>query len=358
MRIDELETPALLIEQPVLNANIERMAEYCRARQVNLRVDIGCHRIPMIAYKQIAAGACGIACRTMSEVQGFTDAGFNDILIPRSVLNVAELEGSLNVTEHFEIQLAADSLTAVNEIGGLSERVGLRTSILLEINDNGNRNQQQTSLETLEIVQRIMTLSSLKFAGIAIKLAASPVSPNVNEIISQFESAGIPIPVVSCAGDGNISQIHEVPQITELCVGAYALYDYSHVCRNKCTLADCALTVLTTVIETPSKNLAIVDAGMQNFTTTPLKHTNQLPALSRPLVGYRAKKAFGATKNYPSATLCHLEEVFGHLSMADNQFKVGEKVCIIPANSEATISAHDTFAFVQGNRVLEILPIL
>jgi len=53
-----------------------------------------------------------------------------------------------------------------------------------------------------------------------------------------------------------------------------------------------------------------------------------------------------------------LEEVFGHLSMADNQFKAGEKVCIIPANSETTISAHDTFAFVQGNRVLEILPIL
>ncbi len=37
---------------------------------------------------------------------------------------------------------------------------------------------------------------------------------------------------------------------------------------------------------------------------------------------------------------------------------VGEKVCIIPANLEATISAHDTFAFVQDDRVLEILPIL
>ncbi len=358
MQIDELETPALFIEQPVLNANIERMADRCRERQVNLRVDVGCHKIPMIAYKQLAAGACGIACRTMSEVQRFADAGFVDILVPRSALNDRELKALLNAAERFKIQFAADSSSAVNEIAGFTERKSLQCSIFIEIDDEGNRNLAMLPHDILELARRIIAVPSLKFAGITINLASPAVSRSINEIINRFKAVGISIPVLSCTGDDHLIQIDRFPQITELCVGVYALYDYSHVCRNECTPADCALAVLTTVIDTPSKNLAIVDAGMQNFTATPLKHTNQLPALSHPLVGYRAKKAFGATKNYPSATLCHLEEVFGHLSMADNQFKAGEKVCIIPANSETTISAHDTFAFVQGNRVLEILPIL
>lgn len=358
MQIDELETPALFIEQPVLNANIERMADRCRERQVNLRVDVGCHKIPMIAYKQLAAGASGIACRTMNEVQRFADAGFDDLLVPRSALSDAELIGLLNAAECFKIRFTADSSSAVNEIAALTLRASLQTSIFIEINDNGNSNRATIPRDILDIARRILAVPSLTFAGLVINLSSPTASRYVNEIIRRFRAAGISIPVLSCTGDDHLFGIDQFPQITELCVGAYALYDYSHVCRNECTIADCALAVLTTVIDTPSKNLAIVDAGMQNFTATPLKHTNQLPALSHPLVGYRAKKAFGATKNYPSATLCHLEEVFGHLSMADNQFKVGEKVCIIPANSETTISAHDTFAFVQGNRVLEILPIL
>ncbi len=358
MRIGELETPALLIEQPVSNANIERMADYCRAHQVNLRVDVGCHKIPMIAYKQIVVRACGIACRTLSEVQGFADAGFTDILIPRSVLNVRELESMLNLAKHLEVHLAADSLAAVNEISRLSEQMGLQTSILMEIDDNGNKKRPKTSLETLEIARRIIALPSLKLAGVVIKLASSVASTYVIETINRLETAGIPLPVVSCVDTGHLFQIHEIPQMTELCVGAYALFDYSHVCRNECTLADCALVVLATVIDTPSKNLAIVNAGTQTFTKTHPMHTDWLPAPSCPLAGDKAGKVFGVTKNSTSATLCHLTEAYGHLSMTDNQFMVGEKVCIIPANLEATISAHDTFAFVQDDRVLEILPIL
>ena len=357
MRIDELETPALLIEQPVLNANIERIAEYCRARQVNLRVDVGCHKIPMIAYKQLAAGACGIACRTLSEVQGFTDAGFDDILVPRSALNVVELDSLLNLVTHLEIHLTADSLAAVNEISRFSDPLNLKVPILIEIVNSGNRNRPSTSLDPVEIAQRIMHLPSLEFAGVVIKLAPSMVSAYVNELIRRFEDSGISIPVLSLTDNEPVFQINEVPQITELCVGTYALFDYSHVCRSECTLADCALAVLTTVIDTPSKNLAIVDAGLQTFTKTPTAHTNQLPALSYPPIGVSAEKVFGVTKCNPNA-LCYFAEDYGHLCMADNQFKVGDKVRIIPAHSEATIGAFDTFAFVQDNRVLEVLPIL
>lgn len=354
MRIDELETPALLIDQPVLNANIERMADYCRAHPVNLRVDVGSHKVPMIAYKQIVAGACGIACRTFSEVQGFADAGFDDILIQHSVLDTAELESLLHLAMHLEVHLTVDSLTAVDRISRLSEQIGLATSIFIEINDNGN--QPKAWPKTLDIARRIITLPSVTFAGVSVNFTGA--TAHMTEIVSRLEAAGMPIPAVSCENTVHPFQTHEVPRITELCVGAYALFDYSHVRRNECVLTDCALAVLTTVIDTPSKNLAIVDAGENTFGKISPAHTDEPPGLPGSPAADKTGKVFGITKTCPRATLCYLTESYGHLSTTDNRFKVGDRVCIIPANSEGTISAHDTFAFVQGNRVLEILPIL
>ena len=99
-----------------------------------------------------------------------------------------------------------------------------------------------------------------------------------------------------------------------------------------------------------------MDAGAQTFNTALSACAEKLPASSRPLVGGETEKVFGVAKNCPSATLCNLTGEYGHLSMGDNQFSVGEKALIIPAYAESTIGAHDTFAFFQGNRVLEILP--
>lgn len=356
MRIDELETPALLIDQPVLNANIERMADYCRAHQVNLRVDVGSHKVPMIAYKQIAAGACGIACGTLSEVQGFADAGFDDILIQHSDLGAAELDSLLHLAMHLEVHLTVDSLTAVDLISRLSEQIGLKTPILIEIHDDGNGDQPKKLPKSLEIARRIIALPGVTFAGVSVNFTED--TAHMTEIVSRLETAGIPIPAVSCVNTVHLFQTHEVPQITELCVGAYALFDYSHVRRNECTLTDCALAVLTTVIDTPSRNLAIVDAGENTFGKISPAHTDEPPGSPRSPAADKTGKVFGITKTCPRATLCYLTESYGHLSTTDNRFKVGDRVCIIPANSEGTISAHDTFAFVQGNRVLEILPIL
>ena len=150
MHINELKTPALLVEQPVLNANIERIVDYCRGHLVHLRVDVSSHKAPMIAYKQIAAGGCGIVCQTLSDVERFADAGFDNILIPHNTLRAGELDRLLHLSEHLSVYVAVNSRTAVEEISRASKRVGRRTPILMEIDENGERSGPQTFLETLE----------------------------------------------------------------------------------------------------------------------------------------------------------------------------------------------------------------
>ena len=360
MHINELKTPALLVEQPILNANIERMADYCRGHELNLRVDVSSHKAPMIAYKQITAGACGIACQTLSEVEGFIDAGFDDILIPHDVLRLEELDRLPRLSEYLSVYVASNSQTAVEEISRASKEVGRRTPILIEISESGKMGNSQTSLETLETAQRIIDCPNIDFVGLMAKLTSSRHSPHLLENLSRFEVAGILIPVVSGSGTRHVFQTHEVPEITELCIGAYVFYDLSHVYWNVCIPKDCALTILTTVVSTPSENFAILDAGAQTLTRTHLAPDNLLPTSSPLFVGDEPRKTFGVIKDYPDAILSDLTEEYGHLNTGkgNHQFKVGEKVRVIPVDSKATISVNDTFAFIRDNRVLEILPIL
>ena len=56
----ELDTPALYVDVDVLERNISRMQEQCRAWGVALRPHVKTHKIAEIAQMQLDAGAIGI----------------------------------------------------------------------------------------------------------------------------------------------------------------------------------------------------------------------------------------------------------------------------------------------------------
>ncbi|NMB55189.1 MAG: hypothetical protein GYA15_10860, partial [Leptolinea sp.] len=53
----ELDTPSLLVDLDVVEKNIQKMAEYCKARGINLRPHAKIYKAaPVFAWKQIQAG--------------------------------------------------------------------------------------------------------------------------------------------------------------------------------------------------------------------------------------------------------------------------------------------------------------
>ena len=59
MTIEELDTPAVLIDLDVLERNIRSMAAYCREHNLKLRPHTKTHKNAEIAKLQIQSGACG-----------------------------------------------------------------------------------------------------------------------------------------------------------------------------------------------------------------------------------------------------------------------------------------------------------
>src|SRR5215471_20981374 len=81
MPIEDLETPAVLVDLEVLERNIARQAERARAAGVKLRPHGKTHKIPEVGRMQLAAGASGLTLAKTGEAEVFADAGFDDLFL-------------------------------------------------------------------------------------------------------------------------------------------------------------------------------------------------------------------------------------------------------------------------------------
>ncbi len=91
MSVDEVDTPALLVDLGAFERNLARMAGIVESAGVRLRPHAKTHKCARIAHRQIALGAVGVCCRKVSEAEALIDAGVPDVLISNEVIGAAKL---------------------------------------------------------------------------------------------------------------------------------------------------------------------------------------------------------------------------------------------------------------------------
>ena len=128
LSIDDLDTPALLVDLDVLEANIARMAALCKKHGKAWRPHTKAMKTPEIARKLIDAGAIGVTCAKLGEAEVMAEGGIGDILIanqlagPRKMRRLAELARRADVIvaiDHAD-QARAISDAMMGATGGLS----------------------------------------------------------------------------------------------------------------------------------------------------------------------------------------------------------------------------------------------
>ena len=77
----DLQTPCLVVDRDVLDANLGAMAGHARDSGVFLRPHAKTHKCVEIAHRQLALGAVGLTVATVGEGEVFADAGFADVFI-------------------------------------------------------------------------------------------------------------------------------------------------------------------------------------------------------------------------------------------------------------------------------------
>ncbi|HEY2112734.1 MAG TPA: alanine racemase, partial [Dongiaceae bacterium] len=74
-----LDTPALLVDLDVMEANIARIAAVCRQHGVQWRPHIKGQKTIGIIRKELAAGAIGVTCAKLGEAEVMAQAGIRNI---------------------------------------------------------------------------------------------------------------------------------------------------------------------------------------------------------------------------------------------------------------------------------------
>ena len=81
MRLEEVDTPALVVELDAFERNFCFLMAAVAGRGVRVRAHAKTHKCPEIARLQVAAGAVGVCCKKVSEAEAMVEGGIGDVLV-------------------------------------------------------------------------------------------------------------------------------------------------------------------------------------------------------------------------------------------------------------------------------------
>lgn len=351
MLIEELDTPAVLIDLDVMERNMRRMATYCTEKGLRLRPHTKTHKIPELAHKQLELGACGITVAKPSEARVMVEAGIQDVLVAYPIVTDLKAKELAMLADMARIAVSLDSLEAVTTLSRQAVAHGVRIHVMVEIDVGFRRCGVSTEEQALSLARRIMDLPGLEFQGLMFypghMLAEEPerrrLLVEVNERIDRMQSAlsraGCAIECVSGGSTPTAYMSHEFRGVTEIRPGMYAFNDRNMLTINTCERSDCAVSVIVTVVSNAVTGRSIVDGGSKTFSSDGL------------LAGNR--EGYGLVVEDEDAKFIAVSEEHGHLNISGSSrtYRLGDRLTIIPNHVCATINMHDKVYATRDGKV-------
>ena len=332
--IHDLETPSVLIDLDLMEANIATMQSKCDALGIAFRPHIKTHKIPDIARRQLDAGATGIACQKVSEAEVFADAGFDDIQIPYNIVGARKTRRLAELAKRAKVTVTVDSLAVIDGIAAAAQEVGSTIHMMVELVSLGERTGT-TPQAALAFAQHIQAADNLRFAGVMIYPSDAAIRPRLQEALSLLEAAGIEVEHVSGGGSGAISAMHLLPELTEMRVGTCIFWDWNSVSAGYAGFDNCAMRVRASVVSANDPGRVILDSG------------------SKSIQSETVDGQFGYIAEYPAARIYKVNEEHGYVDFGAHESlpSVGDIVHIIPVHTCVVTNLHNQLYGLRGDKI-------
>jgi len=279
--IDDLSTPALLLDLDVLDNNLDHMAKRTESLGVRLRPHVKTHKCPEIAERQRRRGAAGLTVSTLYEAAVFADHGFDDITWAFPLI-LSRIDDALALAARIDLGLLIDSRTALDALR--AKHAGPRPlRIWLKVDCGYHRaGVDPESEEAVELPRAIEADPNLTFAGVLTHSGHAYHAADRAEMIriaeqerrvmadvgERIRAAGVDVPQASVGSTPAMSVVESLEGITEARPGNYAFYDYMQCALGSCGPQDCAVSVLSSVVS-EMRDHSVVDAGALAMSADP-----------------------------------------------------------------------------------------
>src|SRR5229473_2092342 len=139
MPLDEVDTPALMIDLDAFERNLRRLADRVQGSGVRLRPHAKTHKCPVIALKQIELGAVGVCVQKVSEAEAMVYGGVRDVLVTNEIVGRQKLRHLMALAHTARIGVCADDPAQVADLEEAAREAGVTLPVHVEINMGGNR---------------------------------------------------------------------------------------------------------------------------------------------------------------------------------------------------------------------------
>jgi 3-hydroxy-D-aspartate aldolase len=351
MRIDEVDTPALLIDLPAFEANLDRMAASLEGTGVRLRAHAKTHKSPVIARLQMARGAVGQCVQKVAEAEILAWGGVPDIIVTNQVVGAAKLARLAALARITRIAVCADDVRQVDALDAAAGDAGVRLGILVEIDVGMGRCGVAAGPDAVALAQRIAWSRNLEFRGLQAyhgsaqhirgarerQTAVNEAADRARRTVEQLRQQGLACPVVGGAGTGTFAFEVASGVYTEVQCGSYCFMDADYSRNTDAPGFMQSLFVLATVMSTAQPGIAVLDAGLKALAVDS----------GMPLVWQR-----------PGLTSVGASDEHGKLACDPGTAPaLGEKLRLVPGHCDPTVDRYDWYVGVRDGRVECVWPV-
>lgn len=354
-----LDTPCLVIDKKLLQANIKTMQQEANHAHKNVRPHAKTHKCTNICRLQIEAGAIGVCATKVAEAMVLAEQGFNNILITSPVVTPIKIEKLMYcLIRDPQLTLVIDNIENAATLNLAAKNNNLNLNVLIDINPGVGRTGIAYQ-HVMEFAQALKQFSNLNLKGIQCYAgnlqhiedyktrynASIDAMKKAAQCVNQLKAAGFDCEILTGSGTGTYGIDMQIPEVTEIQPGSYTVMDAEyfaidsseHVKHNN--KFQPALTLLTSIISVNHATHVTCDAGLKALYEVPTK-----PIVLKPEGYLYDWGGFG--------------DEHGKITSINNKLpKLGDRLELMVAHCDPTINMYDYFYITENDIIVDVWPI-
>lgn len=275
MNLHTLDTPALILDEAKMDANIARMRDKAQALGVTLRPHLKTSKCWEVAKRQLWTPEGPATVSTLKEAEEFAAHGVKDMIYavgiaPQKLHRVAAL-----LRQGVDLKIILDNVDSARAVSRFCQEEHLPIKVMIEIDCDGHRSGlKPQSAEILEVAAALE--APAKLVGVlthaggsydvdtheALLIRSRAERDGICHAAQMLRAAGHDISIVSVGSTPTALTDEDLTGVTELRAGVYVFFDLFQAGVGICKPEDIALSLLVTVIgHQLEKGWVITDGG-------------------------------------------------------------------------------------------------
>jgi D-serine deaminase-like pyridoxal phosphate-dependent protein len=352
----QIPTPALILDEAMLDANIATMAQRVRGKAA-LRPHAKTHKSAWVARKQIEQGAVGISCAKLGEAEALSANGLRSILLTSPVVDATALKRLCDVAALDPgFVCAVDHPEPVAALAADAQRRALTIDVVIDVDVGLMRTGVSGIAGARALAADIARYPSLALVGVqgygghwqhirgfdTRRGAVRTGMETLAHVVDALRSDGHRIDLVTGGGTGTVQADLELGVLNELQPGSYVFMDAQYadaLGEDADGMFRTSLWVSSQIVSANAEPIVTVDAGLKAFATD--------GPVPRP-----------ATERFAGSTFAFYGDEHGAVTRPPGvTVHLGERVEFVTPHCDPTVDRYDDYHVVDGDRLVAIVPI-